>query len=296
MGPTATATLRWRRRQRSRNPFEPITSSLTALRAAAGGRHREVYPGLDLDGDGRARRRGTSTGGQSGWLRQPDSRRPSRPPAQRPTRARRPAHRTRSIRRSTTRVGRRRCQTDSLALDQRFHCAWARHMAAEDLREGPEAAPQLFVDGIGTAQRRINIVPTASRRWHRRLVDCRLGRLAQTGKSHEWPRAPAGLLYGDVPAGRRTTLTCARMRKRHRSALGALRMGTARLGSRAPNPAAVAAAAERGTRSSYFAYDDGTRAATRGAQRPERWAAASGLAGRAHLGRRSRESERRRPS
>ena len=51
MGPTATATYVGGGGSAHVTPFEPITNSLTALRAAAGGGTVNYVQGYDLDGE-----------------------------------------------------------------------------------------------------------------------------------------------------------------------------------------------------------------------------------------------------
>ncbi|HMC71735.1 MAG TPA: glycoside hydrolase family 3 N-terminal domain-containing protein, partial [Mycobacteriales bacterium] len=69
MGPTATATYVGGGGSAHVTPFEPITNSLTALRAAAGSGTVRYVQGFDLDGEV-VPSSATSTGGQNGWLRQ----------------------------------------------------------------------------------------------------------------------------------------------------------------------------------------------------------------------------------
>src|SRR2546426_4573833 len=155
MGPTATATYVGGGGSAHVTPFEPITNSLTALRAAAGGGTVRYVQGFDLDGEV-VPSSATATGGQSGWLRQQISTTlpPSGSPPDSCTGPCAPdqVDQTVDYTSGTTTLPTGTAWRWTTRFTAPAAGGWQLKIFVKN-----QSSAQLFVDGLATAQRRINM-------------------------------------------------------------------------------------------------------------------------------------------
>ena len=261
MGPTATATYVGGGGSAHVTPFEPITNSLTSLRAAAGGGTVRYVQGFDLDGEV-VPSSATSTGGQNGWLRQQIS--TTLPPSGLP-----PDSCTGPC--APDQVDQTVDYTSgTTTLPAGTAWRWTTRFTAPEaggwqlkIFVKNQSSAQLFVDGLATAQRRINmgaygvaaggIGGSAIAAWDG---------LAQTAKSHDGLEFQQASSTATFLAG-----------ETHDLDLRAYANATAPLSVRfewvppdwqSRSIAAAVAAAHNANKVVIFAYDDGTEGSDRG--------------------------------
>ncbi len=261
MGPTATATYVGGGGSAHVTPFEPITNSLTALRAAAGAGTVNYVQGYDLDGEV-VPSSATTNGVQAGWLRQQISTTVPTPPA-----APGPCTGTCAPDQVDSTVD-YTSQTTTLPAGTAWR--WTTHFTAPSAGTWQlkifvknQSSAQLFVDGLATAQRRINmgaygvagggIGGSSIAAWDG---------LAQTAKSHDGLELQQAAFTTTFTAG-----------ESHDLDLRAYANATTPLSVRfewvppdwqARSIAAAVTAAQNANKVVIFAYDDGTEGSDRG--------------------------------
>src|SRR3984893_4945234 len=261
MGPTATATYVGGGGSAHVTPFEAITNSLTALRSAAGGGTVRYVQGYDLDGEV-VPSSATSTAGHSGWLRQQIS--TTLPPSgSAPDPCTAPCAPDQFDQTVDYTSG-----TTTLPAGTAWR--WTTHFTAP----GPgtwqlkifvknQSSAQLFVDGLATAQRRINMgaYGVAAGGIGGSSIAAWDG-LAQTAKSHDGLELQQASYTATFSAG-----------ETHDLDLRAYANATAPLWVRfewvppdwqSRSIAAAVAAARNANKVVLFAYDDGTEGSDRG--------------------------------
>jgi beta-glucosidase len=261
MGPTATATYVGGGGSAHVTPFEPITNSLAALRAAAGAGTVKYVQGYDLDGEV-VPSSATSSGAQPGWLRQQISTTiPASGSAPDPCIGTCASDRIDPTVDYTT-------QTSTLPAGTAWR--WTTHFTAPSAGTWQlkifvknQSSAQVFVDGLATAQRRINVgaYGVAAGGIGGSSISAWDG-LAQTAKSHEGLELQQAAFTATFAAG-----------ESHDLDLRAYANGTDPLSVRfewvPPNwqsrsIGAAVAAAQNANKILIFAYDDGTEGSDRG--------------------------------
>ena len=308
MGPTATATYVGGGGSAHVTPFEPITSSLTALRDAAGGGTVDYVQGYDLDGElvpssavavpagsvgaaGRPARRGRrasrgSTAGSASRSRRRFPPRASEPAACSGTCAADASGPDRGLHDRLEHAPGRH----GMALDDDIHRTVGRVVAAQGLRQEPVERTALRRRARDRTAARQHRRVRRCRRRHRRLLDRRVGRPRADGEVARGARAPAGRVHADVRRGRDAQPRPARLRQRHDPL--SVRFEWVPPDWQTQSIAkAVTAAVDREEGRASSPSTTAPRAAIAADQRPERRPSASRLAGRADLGRRGGEPE-----
>src|SRR4051794_21702630 len=261
MGPTATATYVGGGGSAHVTPFEPITNSLTALRAAAAGGTVNYVQGYDLDGEV-VPSSATSTGAQPGWLRQQIS---TTPPAS--GSAPDPCTGTCAPDRVDPVVD---YTTQTTTVPPGTAWRWTTHFTAPSAGTWQlkifvknQSSAQLFVDGLATAQRRVNMgaYGVAAGVIGGSSISAWDG-LAQTAKSHDGLELQQAAFTATFTAG-----------ESHDLDLRAYANGTDPLSVRfewvppdwqSRSIATAVAAAQNANKVVLFAYDDGTEGSDRG--------------------------------
>jgi beta-glucosidase len=256
MGPTATATYVGGGGSAHVTPFEPITNSLAALRAAAGGGTVRYVQGYDLDGEV------VPASATTGWLRQQVS--TTVPPSGSPPE---PCTGTCDADRVDSTVD---YTTQSSTLPAGTAWRWTTHFTAPSAGSWQlkifvknQTSAQLFVDGLTNAQRRINMgaYGVAAGGIGGSSIAAWDG-LAQTAKSHEGLELQQAAFTVTFAAG-----------EAHELDLRAYAGVTEPLSVRfewvppdwqARSIEAAAAAAQNANKVVIFAYDDGTEGNDRG--------------------------------
>ena len=261
MGPTATATYVGGGGSAHVTPFEPITNSLTALRAAAGGGTVRYVQGFDLDGEV-VPSSSTSTGGQNGWLRQQIS--TTLPPSGSPPDpctgpcAPDQIDQTVDYTSGTTTLPTGTAWRWTTRFTAPAAGGWQLKIFVKN-----QSSAQLFVDGLATAQRRINMgaYGVAAGGIGGSSIAAWDG-LAQTAKSHDGLELQQASYTATFSAG-----------ETHDLDLRAYANATAPLSARfewvppdwqSRSIAAAVTAAQNANKVVIFAYDDGTEGSDRG--------------------------------
>jgi beta-glucosidase len=260
VGPTATATYVGGGGSAHVTPFEPITNALTALRAGAGGTVSYVQ-GYDLDGEV-VPSSATSSNGQSGWLRQQIS--TTLPPSGSPPD---PCAGSCAPDQVDPTVD---YTSQSTTLPAGTAWRWTTHFTAP--AEGSwqlkifvknQSAAQLFVDGLATAQRRINMgaYGVAAGGIGGSSIAAWDG-LAQTAKSHDGLELQQAAFTTTFAAGESHDLDL-RVYANATDPLS-VRFEWVPPDWQARSIAAAVAAAASANKVVLFAYDDGTEGVDRG--------------------------------
>jgi len=261
MGPTATATYVGGGGSAHVTPFEPITNSLTALRAAAGGGTVRYVQGFDLDGEV-VPSSSISTGGQNGWLRQQIS--TTLPPSGSPPDpctgpcAPDQIDQTVDYTSGTTTLPTGTAWRWTTRFTAPAAGGWQLKIFVKN-----QSSAQLFVDGLATAQRRINMgaYGVAAGGIGGSSIAAWDG-LAQTAKSHDGLELQQASYTATFSAG-----------ETHDLDLRAYANATAPLSARfewvppdwqSRSIAAAVTAAQNANKVVIFAYDDGTEGSDRG--------------------------------
>jgi beta-glucosidase len=260
MGPTATAPYLGGGGSAHVTPFEPVQSPLAALRASSS--NVSWVPGYDLDGELVPSSAVTAPGGQPGWLRsqisttQPAS---GSPPA--PCSGGCAADRVEPV---VNAIG-----ADALPAGTAWR--WQSTLSAPSAGAwqlkvfvGGQSAAQLFVDGLTTAQRRINLGAFGTTGGIGGSATPAWDGLNQTQNSHDpdLPQLQQGAFSVTFAAGETHTLDL----RAYGNATDPLQVRFAWVPPdwQAQKIAEAVAAAHAARKAVIFAYDDGTEGVDRG--------------------------------